>query len=84
MERPHLPVLVLGLTAPSARGILVLERRALMETAQLTATLLQTRLKDRDAMATAAKRIDAFRRKYGKPSKGFDTITLLRKLRQSR
>ena len=47
-------------------------------------SLLQARLKDRQAMVSAAQRIDAFRRKYGKPSKHFDTLTVLRKLRRTR
>lgn len=47
-------------------------------------TLLEARFKDPKAMAAAARRMDDFRRKYGKPTKGFDSVTLLRKLRETR
>ena len=47
-------------------------------------TLFEARLHDRQARLEAAQRIDAFRRRYGKPTKGFDTLTILRKLRRTR
>ena len=55
-----------------------------MKSTALKTSLLQARLKDREAMVAAARRMDAFRQKYGRPTKRFDTVTLLRKLRASR
>ena len=55
-----------------------------MKGSTLKTMLFEARLKDRTKMEEAARRMDAFRRKYGKPAKSFDTVTLLRKLRESR
>lgn len=55
-----------------------------MKGSTLKTSLLEARLKDHAKMEEAARRMDAFRRKYGKPTKGFDSVTLLRKLRENR
>lgn len=47
-------------------------------------TFIKTRLKDRAAMLRASRRIDEFRMKYGKPEKGFDSVTVIRKMRDTR
>ena len=46
--------------------------------------LLRSKIRDREKIAEAARHIDAFRRKYGKPSKGCDSVSLIRKLRETR
>lgn len=46
--------------------------------------LLRSKIRDREKMADAAHRIDEFRRKYGNPPKGFDSVSAIRKLRESR
>ncbi|MBI4350213.1 MAG: hypothetical protein HY550_02135 [Elusimicrobia bacterium] len=46
--------------------------------------LLKARLKDKTAMNKASTGIDALRAKFGCPSKGFDSLRLLRQLRASR
>lgn len=43
--------------------------------------LLKARLKDKIAMLRAAHGIDALRRKFGKPSSGFDSLSVLRHIR---
>lgn len=45
---------------------------------------IKSRVKDHEAMRKASARIDAFRRKYGQPQAGFDSLTILRKLRAAR
>ena len=45
---------------------------------------LKMRLKDRKAMQCASKRIDEFREKYGKADRGFDSVKIIRKMRESR
>ena len=46
--------------------------------------LLKARLKDKIAMNKASMGIDALRAKFGRHSKGFDSLRLLRQLRASR
>jgi hypothetical protein len=56
-----------------------------MPLAKMTVEMfIQSRLKDREAMRKAATRIDAFRKKYGRPEAGFDSLSILRKLRAAR
>ena len=43
--------------------------------------LLKARLKDKVAMLRAGRGIDALRRKFGKPSEGFDSLSVLRHIR---
>jgi len=45
---------------------------------------LTSRIRDREMMRKASARLDAFRKKYGKPEAGFDSVKILRKLRDSR
>jgi len=45
---------------------------------------LKMRLKDKEAMLRASKKIDEFREKYGKTEKGFDSVKIIRKMRDSR
>ena len=45
---------------------------------------LKMKLKDRDAMLRASKKIDEIREKYGKVEKGFDSVEIIRKMRDSR
>ena len=37
---------------------------------------VKTRVKDRQAMLRASAAIDVFRKKYGKPDKGFDSVII--------
>ena len=46
--------------------------------------LLKSRVRDREAMRKASARIDAFRKKYGQPEAGFDSVKILRHIRESR
>ncbi len=45
---------------------------------------LKMRLKDREAMLRASKKIDEIREKYGKVEKGFNSVEIIRKMRDSR
>jgi hypothetical protein len=45
---------------------------------------VKSRLKDRRAMLRASKLIDEFRKAYGKVRKGFDSVEIIRKMRDSR
>lgn len=45
---------------------------------------LRMRVRDQKAMQYASKRIDEFREKYGKADKGFDSVKIIRKMRESR
>ncbi len=45
---------------------------------------VKTRLKDRHAMLEASRLIDEFRKKYGKTEKGFDSVEIIRKMRDTR
>jgi len=47
-------------------------------------TFIKTRLKNRIAMLRASRRIDEFRKKHGKREKSFDSVSMLRKMRDSR
>lgn len=46
--------------------------------------LLRARLKDKAAMLAASRVMDALRRRFGKPSSGFDSLALLRQARYAR
>lgn len=46
--------------------------------------LMKSRVRNRDAMRKASARIDAFRKRYGQPEAGFDSVRILRKLREGR
>jgi hypothetical protein len=46
--------------------------------------LLKARLKDKIAINKASMGIDALRKKFGRHSKGFNSLQLLRQLRSSR
>ena len=45
---------------------------------------IKSRVRDREAMRRASARIDAFRKKHGQPEAGFDSVKILRKLREAR
>lgn len=45
---------------------------------------LKMRLKDREAMLRASKKIDEIREKYGKVEKDFNSVEIIRKMRDSR
>jgi len=56
-----------------------------MPSSQLTVEqFIKSRVKDREAMRKASARIDAFRKQYGQPEAGFDSLKILRKLRLHR
>jgi hypothetical protein len=46
--------------------------------------LLGARLKDKDSMDIASKRIDTLREKYGDVEDGYDSVEVIRKWRESR
>ena len=48
------------------------------------AELLESRVRDREAMRTAARHMDELRKRCGKPEKGFESVTVLRKIREAR
>jgi hypothetical protein len=48
------------------------------------AEFLESRVRDREAMRKAARHMDELRKRCGKPEKGFDSLTVLRKLREAR
>ena len=45
---------------------------------------IKSRIKDHEAMRRASARIDAFRKKHGQLAAGFDSLKVLRKLREAR
>lgn len=45
---------------------------------------VKNKLKNRRAMLQASKRIDEFRKTYGKVEKGFDSVETIRKMRDAR
>ena len=45
---------------------------------------IASRVRDRDAMRRAARHMDALRKRCGKPEKGFDSVAVLRKIREAR
>ena len=47
-------------------------------------TFLSHRLKDRAAIAKAARAIETFRRTHGRTGDGFDSVKVIRKLRDAR
>jgi len=56
-----------------------------MATTRLTIEqFIKSRVRDREAMRKASARIDAFRKKYGRPEAGFDAVKILRQLREAR
>ena len=46
--------------------------------------LITSRVRDRDAMRKAARHMDELRKRFGQPEKGFDSVTVLRKIREAR
>jgi len=46
--------------------------------------LLGARLKDKDSIDIASKRIDTLREKYGDVEDGYDSVEVIRKWRESR
>lgn len=46
--------------------------------------LLRVRLKDKGAQRRASLAIEVLRRRFGKPSEGFDSLSMLRRLRSAR
>ena len=46
--------------------------------------LIRSRVRNRAAIRKASDRIDAFRKRYGQPEAGFDSVAILRRLRESR
>ncbi|MBI3011776.1 MAG: hypothetical protein HYY58_04745 [Candidatus Omnitrophica bacterium] len=56
-----------------------------MATAKLTVEqFIKSRVRDREALRKASARLDAFRKKYGQPEAGFDSLKILRQLRELR
>jgi len=47
-------------------------------------SVLDSRLKNQEDIKRASRNIDHIREKFGKPEKGFNSLNLLRKLRDSR
>lgn len=45
---------------------------------------IKSQLKDRQAMLRASRLIDEFRKRYGKVQKGFDSVEIIRKMRDTR
>ena len=45
---------------------------------------VKSKLKDRRAMVRASKAIDEFRKTYGKVEKGFNSVEIIRKMRDNR
>lgn len=45
---------------------------------------VKNKLKNHRAMLQASKRIDEFHKTYGKVEKGFDSVEIIRKMRDSR
>lgn len=45
---------------------------------------IKSRVRNREAIRKASARIDAFRKKYGRPEAGFDSVKILRHLRAVR
>lgn len=46
--------------------------------------LLRARLKDKGAQRRSSRAIEVLRRRFGKPSAGFDSLSVLRQLRSAR
>jgi hypothetical protein len=46
--------------------------------------LITSRVRDREAMRKAARHMDVLRKRCGKPEKGFDSVAILRKIREAR
>jgi len=46
--------------------------------------VLTSRVRDRERMRRAARHMDELRKRCGKPEKGFDSVSVLRRLRESR
>jgi hypothetical protein len=49
-----------------------------------TEQLIKSRIRDRQAMRKASAKIDAFRKRYGQPEAGFESVAILRHLREAR
>ncbi|MDP3723217.1 MAG: hypothetical protein Q8R91_06965 [Candidatus Omnitrophota bacterium] len=45
---------------------------------------IKSRVRDREVIRKASTRIDAFRKRYGQPEAGFDSVKILRQLRAAR
>lgn len=45
---------------------------------------IKSRVRNRGAIQRASARIDAFRKKFGHPEAGFDSVKILRQLREAR
>ncbi len=45
---------------------------------------IKSRIRNRESIRKASAWIDAFRKKYGRPARNFDSVQVLRKLRESR
>jgi len=48
------------------------------------AEFLESRVRDREMMRKAARHMDELRKRCGKPEKGFESLTVLRKIREAR
>jgi len=46
--------------------------------------ILESRLRDREAMRKASHRMDELRRRCGKAEKDFNSVAVLRKIREAR
>ena len=45
---------------------------------------IKSRLRDVEAMRKAARHMDTLRKRCGKPEQGFDSVSVLRKIREAR
>jgi hypothetical protein len=56
-----------------------------MSSAKLTVEqFIKSRVRDREAMRQAARHMDELRKRCGKPEKGFNSVEVLRKIREAR
>lgn len=46
--------------------------------------LIESRVRDRDTMRKAARHMDELRKRCGKPERGFNSVEVLRKIREAR
>ena len=46
--------------------------------------LIESRVRDRDLMRKAARHMDELRKRCGKPERGFESVAVLRKIREAR
>lgn len=55
-----------------------------MKRTALKKSIFEARLKNRESMLAAAEKMDKLRKKYGKPDKSFDSVAIVRRMRDAR